>query len=92
MIYRTDIEHGDVYQPLQWKLFGGNKQRIPLTSEEELREYLMSHADEDFDLVPGQLFNREVQGEDARSFDPHGDHIRCGSVRFDSQLKKIITK
>jgi hypothetical protein len=92
MIYRTDIDHGDVYQPLGWKLFSGDKQQIPLKSEEELREYLTSHPDEDFDLVPGQFGNREVQGEEASSFDPQGDHIRCGTDRFDSTLKRIITE
>src|SRR5439155_95730 len=92
MIYRTEGERGKVYEPLDWKLYSADHRRIPLKSEEELREYLKSQPDEDFYLVPGPYMSREIQGADAVRFDPRGEHIRCGIVRYDSASAKIATR
>lgn len=92
MIYRTDVEHGGVYQPLDWKLYTGEGQRVQLDSEEALREFLKSHPDRDFFLVPGPFFNRQLQGREADTLDPQEDHIRCGIVRYDSASQKVMTR
>jgi hypothetical protein len=92
MIYRCDRERGTVYEALDWRLYSRNDERIPLKSEEELRAYLRTHPDEDFELRPADCFNREVQAPDANSFDPHGAHIRCGTIRYDSASRKLVTK
>jgi hypothetical protein len=92
MIYRTESERGKVYQPLDWKLYSADHGRILLKSEEELREYLKSHPDEDFYLVPSPSMNREIQGADKVNFDSRGEHIRCGIVRYDSASAKVVTR
>lgn len=91
MIYRIDFESDEVYQPLDWKLYSTEQQHIPLDSEEELREYLKSQPDKEFFLVPGPFFNRELQRAKAATFDPRGEHIRCGIVRYDSETRRVVT-
>ncbi len=90
MIYRT--EGGEVYQPIDWRVYSREGNRVPLDSEEGLREYLKSHADEDFFLIPGLFMNREIQRVQAATFDPRGEHIRCGIVRYDSASGKVVTR
>ena len=92
MIYRTDAGRGEVHQPLDWKVYSAARKRIPLGSEEALRVYLKNHPDEDFFLIPGPFMNREIQGEEAATFDPRGEHIRCGIVRYDSAADRIVTR
>jgi hypothetical protein len=89
MIYRTDGEGSKVYQPLDWKLFTMDRRRIPANSEERLKEYLKSHPDEDFWLVPGPFINREIQGIGAGGLEENEEHVRCGIVRFDSRAQKF---
>ncbi len=36
--------------------------------------------------------NREIQGEKVDTFDPQGEHIRCGIVRYDSASGRIVTR
>jgi hypothetical protein len=92
MIYRSDGESGNIHQPLDWKLYSIDRRRIRLDSEDKLRDYLKSHPDEDFWLVPGPFFNREIQDSDLAALDPHGEPIRCGIVRYDSGKNKIVTR
>jgi hypothetical protein len=92
MIYRVDGEHGEVNQALDWKVYTRDGQWVPLSSEEALREHLKRHPDEDFFLIPGSFMNREIQGTTAARFDPRGEHIRCGLVRYDQASGKIVTR
>src|SRR5438105_4961598 len=92
MIYRVEGEGAKIYQPLDWKAYSGEGQRVPLTSEPELREYLKRHPDEDFFLIPEPYMNREIQGETAATFNFRGEHIRCGVVRYDSTLGRVVTR
>ena len=54
-------ERGELHQPLDWKLYSLDHHRIPLNSEDSLRDYLKGHPDEDFWLVPGPFMNREIR-------------------------------
>ena len=92
MIYRTDGKSGKAYQPLDWKLYSSDRRRLPIASEEALREHLKNHPDEDFFLIPVRFFNREVQEVEATAFDPWGEPIRCGMVRYDSRVGKVVTR
>jgi hypothetical protein len=92
MIIHSD---GDpqVFQVLDWKLYSSDHKWIPLKSEEELRVYLKSHPNLDFFLIPDPyMFVREIQGEDVSTFDPQGEQIRCGVVRYDSGSGKVVTR
>jgi len=92
MIYRIDSESGDIREPLDWKLYSADRRRVALKSEAELREFLKGHPDQGFFLVAGAFMKREIQGESAKTFDSRGEHIRCGIVRYDSAIDKIVTR
>jgi hypothetical protein len=91
MIYRTDAENGKVHQPLDWKLYCMDRELVDVHAEEMLRTYLKNHPGEEFYLVPAPYMNREIPGATPDTFDPHGEHIRTGVVRYDSATRKIVT-
>jgi hypothetical protein len=89
MIYR--IEDGEVYIPLDWSLYTSDRRRVSVASEEELREFLKSHPDEDFFLVPIPFFNQVLSQEEKNTLDPHND-IRCGLVHYDPATGTFISQ
>jgi hypothetical protein len=92
MIYRIEREPPKVYEVLDWKLYSADHERIGLKSEEELRAFLKNHPEEDFFLVPAPYMNREIQGTDPAMFEPSLQDIRCGIVRYDSALDRVVTR